>query len=82
MTPTVLLLFIPMGDSFFCPSYAGFHPCRLQKQGMATACCELAYEGLGGVARNNGKQEKWQVEELPLTSLKINMSPGPFQKRT
>ena len=64
------------------PSYAGFHPCRLQKQGMATACCELAYEGLGGVARNNRKQEKWQVEELPLTSLKMNMSPGPFQKRT
>ena len=59
VTPTVLLLFIPMGDCFFCPSYAGFHPCRLQKQGMATACCELAYEGLGGVARNNGKQEKW-----------------------
>ena len=70
MTPTVLLLFIPMGDSFFCPSYAGFHPCRLQKQGMATACCELAYEGLGGVARSNRKQEKWQVEELPLNSLK------------
>lgn len=30
---TVLLLFIPMVDSFCSPSYAGFHPCKVAEAG-------------------------------------------------